>query len=191
MLINALAFVAITSAGSQPPLYCPTTLEEIKGAPAVTMEYAGARFGTCCGNGCDAAFAKDPKGEIAKAIAAKKTVGVFDYDPISGWRIDAGNAGAFSDYKSIRYNFASADEKKTFDKAPARYISDVKSEAYYCPIMEQSTTSATAASFGDYKGVRYFMCCTVCVKKLRENPQKYMPNVKNVDPLAVVVLKGK
>jgi len=187
MLINILAFAV--AAHSQPSLYCPSTLEEIKGAPVVTMEYAGAKFGTCCGGGCAAAFEKDPQGLIAKAIAAKKTVGVFDYDPISGWRIDPAKGVAFSDYKAIRYWFASTDEKKKFDQAPGRYIKDVKSESYYCPIMDQPTTSDNAASFGDYKGVRYFMCCTICVKKLRENPEKYMPEVKDVKPLKVEVVK--
>ncbi|HVT11014.1 MAG TPA: hypothetical protein VHE55_02000 [Fimbriimonadaceae bacterium] len=63
MFLVALACLTL----SRTPLCCPTSLEELKGAPTVTMEYGGALFGTCCGN-CDAAFKADPKAEIAKAI---------------------------------------------------------------------------------------------------------------------------
>jgi|SRR5579862_3156305 len=187
MLTTALVALALGPLGPQPPIYCPTTLKEVN-SPAITMEYAGAIFATCT-RSCDAAFMKDPKGCIAKAIQAKKTVGVFEFDPVTGWKIDAAKAEASTDYKSIRYYFASADEKKTFDAAPGRYITDVKSEAYHCPVMDQDTTSENAASCADYKGVRYFMCCTVCVKMLRANPVKYMSNVKGVKPLSVVILK--
>jgi len=120
----------------------------------------------------------------------RKRVGVFEYDPVSGWKIDATKAQGFSDYKAIRYYFASAGEKRTFDSAPTRYITDVKAEAYHCPVMDQDTTSKDAASCGDYKGVRYYMCCTVCIKKLRENPAHVTANAKGINPLAVVIVKN-
>jgi len=188
MLTIAIAAAAIGFTGSFPPVYCPVTLEKVE-TPAITMVYNGATFGTCCGQ-CDGPFASDPKGLIAKAIQAKKTVGVFQYDPVTGIRITADKAEAFSDYKAIRYFFGEAAEKKSFDVSPAKYIPPVKSEAYYCPIMDQATTPEEAQSFGDYKGVRYYMCCTICVKKLRQHKVGYLAKAAAAaKPLAVITLK--
>ncbi|MFI5386772.1 MAG: hypothetical protein ACHQ50_11705 [Fimbriimonadales bacterium] len=188
MLTIAIAAIAFGFAGPQPPLHCPATLEEVR-VPAITMVYGGATFGTCCG-GCDAPFTKDPVGLIAKAVKANKTVGAFQFDPVSGLRIEAEKVVAFSDYKAIRYCFTSADEKKSFDAAPAKYVTDIKSETYFCPIMEQDTNFEEAASYADYKGVRYFMCCASCVKKFRGDPAKYVKNSEGkLKALAVVTLK--
>lgn len=188
MLTIAIAAIAFGFAGPQPPLHCPATLEEVK-VPAITMVYGGATFGTCCG-GCDTPFIKDPGGLIAKAAKASKTVGAFQFDPISGLRIEPAKAAAFSDHKAIRYFFASDAEKKSFDAAPAKYVGEIKSETYYCPIMEQDTNFDEAASYADYKGVRYFMCCASCVKKFRSDPTKYVKNSSDkIKLLAVTTLK--
>jgi YHS domain-containing protein len=188
ILTSLVAAVTFGLVGPQPPLYCPSTLEVVK-TPAVTMVYGGATFATCCA-GCEAPFEKDPSTLIAKAIKAKKTVGVFQFDPISGLRIEAAKAVAFSDYKAIRYNFASKAEKKTFDTSPAKFIGDIKSEVYHCPIMDEATTFANAASYADYKGVRYFLCCAFCVKKFRLDPAKSAKVATDmIKPLVVVALK--
>ncbi len=188
-MLTALVFTVAATLDSLPPLRCPATLEIIKGAPAASFEYAGAVFGTCCA-GCNNTFQKEPQTLIANAIKAKVTVGTFEYDPITGLKIDAPKAKAFSDYKSIRYLFADVAEKKTFDAAPAKFIEDVKSEAYFCPIMEQDVTSKDAAGYSDYNGVRYYTCCTYCVKKFREDPAKYVANsAKAIKPLAAVAVR--
>lgn len=175
MLINAIAALTIGFAGNQPPLCCPATLEEVTGAPAISMEYNGAVFGTCCG-GCDTPFKADPSGLITKAIKAKKTVGAFQYDPVSGVRIDGKKAAAYSDYKSIRYFFASDDEKKSFDAAPAKFVADVKSDAYFCPVQKHGTAPQKAGAFADYEGVRYFLCCGDCLKAFKADPAKFAAN---------------
>src|SRR5690349_17804308 len=102
MLTTAIAAIALGFSGP-PPMHCVLTLEDIK-SPAVTMEYGGAIFGTCCG-GCDTPFMKDPKGLIAKAAKAGKAIGTFEFDPVTGQRIDAKKATAYSDYSAIRYLF--------------------------------------------------------------------------------------
>lgn len=189
MLTLAIATVALGFAGPQPPLHCPSTLEEITGTPAVTLEYAGSLFGTCCG-GCDAPFLKDPAGLIAKAVKANKTVGAFEFDPVSRMKIDSSKAAAFSDYRSIRYYFADASEKKSFDASPAKFVGEVKSEARFCPVMSDAVDPKNAAGFGDYKGVRYFLCCDYCVRKFREDPAKYAANAAAaIKPLSAIVFK--
>jgi YHS domain-containing protein len=188
-MLTAIAALTLGFAGPQPPLHCVTTLEDITGAPAVSMEYAGAVFGTCCG-GCDGPFLKDPKNAIAKATKANKAIGAFEYDPISGNRIDGKKAPAFSDYKAIRYFFATADEKKTFDATPAKFIGDVKSEAYFCPVMKHATEAGKAGAFFDYNGTRYFTCCGDCLKELKADPAKFVANAAAaVKAIAPVTLK--
>lgn len=187
MLTTVLAVMAM---GSGPaPLHCPATLEEITGAPAITMEYGGALYGTCCG-GCDSPFLADPKGLIAKAVKANKTVGEFEYDAVTGTKIDSKKALASSDYKAIRYYFASTDEKKTFDASPAKFVSDVKSEAYFCPVMKHATASQKAGAFADFNGTRYYLCCGDCLKAFKAEPAKFASNAAAATkPLMAVTVK--
>ncbi|HWA83681.1 MAG TPA: hypothetical protein VG820_09620, partial [Fimbriimonadaceae bacterium] len=145
-------------------------------------------FGTCCGD-CDAAFKADPKAAIAKAIQAHKAVGAFEYDPVSGLRIDSKKAAGFSDYKAIRYYFANAGEKKRFDAKPTKYVTDVKSEAYFCPLMRIALDSKDVGGFADYNGVRYYLCCESCTEKFKKNPKAYVEKAAAaVKPLGVAVV---
>jgi YHS domain-containing protein len=188
-MLTAIAALTIGFTGPQPPLHCVTTLEDITGAPAITMEYAGAVFGTCCG-GCDGPFLKDPKNAIAKATKANKAIGAFEYDPVSGARIDGKKVAAFSDYKAIRYFFASTDEKASFDATPTKFMSEVKSEAYFCPVTKHATAPGKTGGFVDYNGTRYYTCCGDCVKEFKANPDKFVANASAaVKPIAPVTLK--
>ncbi len=190
MLTTTLLAFAIGFAGpTPPPLSCPATLESIPGKPAVTLEYAGAKFGTCCG-GCDKPFAAKPADLLAKAIAAKKTIGAFDYDAVTGARIDAKSAKAWSDYKAIRYYFASDAEKKSFDAAPTSFVTAVKTEAYFCPVMKHVTASKDAGAFADYNGTRYYLCCGDCLAEFKKDPAKFTAAAASaIKPLAVVTVK--
>jgi YHS domain-containing protein len=189
MFITAIAALTLGFAGPQPPLHCVTTLEDITGEPAVKLEYGGAVFGTCCG-GCDAPFMKDPKTLIAKAVKANKTIGTFRYDAVTGAKIDGAKAPAFSDYKAIRYFFASTDEKKAFDAKPASYVTEVKSEAYFCPVMKHDTKSENAGGFADYNGTRYYLCCGDCVAAFKKDPAKFAANAAAATkPLSALTVK--
>lgn len=189
MLITAVLAVTLGLAGSEPSLYCPATLEAIKGAPANQMEYGGAIFGTCCG-GCEGPFSKDPATLIAKAIQAKKTVGLFGYDPVSGMKIDAKAAVAYSDYMAIRYRFKSAAEKTSFDKTPSKFVGPIKGESYECPVTGDKMTAETAQGYADYKGIRYYLCCPQCNTAFRKSPAKFAATVAaSVKPLSVSIVK--
>ncbi len=39
-----------------------------------------------------------------------------------------------------------------------------------CPIMKQVVEDPSTATFVDYEGVRYYMCCKMCAGKAKENP---------------------
>lgn len=188
MLVTAIAALALGLAG-ETPLHCVTTHEKITGEPASTFVYGGALFGTCCA-GCDDPFLKDPHNAVLKATKAKVPIGKFQYNAVTGARIDTKKAKAYSDHRALRYYFASVDEKKAFDAAPAKYVGDIKSEAYYCPVMKHETTADKAGGFADVEGVRYYICCMGCMGAFKKEPGKYTANAKAaVKPLAAVEVK--
>jgi YHS domain-containing protein len=183
MLTTLIAIVAFS--GTWPPLGCPSSHFAVK-KPAVIVEYGGALFGTCCDN-CDEAFVKNPKDAMARAIRMEATIGAFQYDPITGLRIDGDKAATISDYKGIRYFFKSEKEKQTFDASPTKFVGAVKSEAYFCPVTKEPTRATTAGAYADYNGTRYFLRDGESLKRFKANPTKYTPNaassVKDVVPV--------
>jgi YHS domain-containing protein len=183
MLTILIAIVA--SSGTWPPLCCPSSHFAVK-KPAVIVEYGGALFGTCCDT-CDEAFVKDPKDAMARAIRMEATIGAFQYDPITGLRIHGEKAATISDCRGIRYFFMSEKEKQTFDVDPTKYVTAVKSEAYFCPVSKQETLPTTAGAYADYNGTRYFLRDGESLKRFKANPTKYAPNaasaVKDVIPV--------
>ncbi|HTQ10668.1 MAG TPA: YHS domain-containing protein [Fimbriimonadaceae bacterium] len=188
MLTTALATIVMGFSGP-PPIYCPATLEKIEGKPALTVDYGGILFETCCA-GCGNPVMQKPGQLLADAIKARKTVGQFEYDPVTGLKIDLTKATIYSDYRSVRYFFTSDDEKKTFDASPSKFVSDVKSEAYFCPVTKTATDEKSAGSYADYKGTRYFFCCGDCRKAFKENPDKFAANAADaVKPLYSIALK--
>ncbi len=188
MPIAAMAALVLGFSGPTPPLYCPATLEKIV-EPALLVEYGGVIFGTCCA-GCGNKVLKDPAPLVVEAIKNKKTVGTFEYDPVSQLRINGEKSPAFSDYRSIRYFFASAEEKKAFDATPSSFIKDVKSVAYFCPVQSKAVDSQSAGSFADYGGTRYFLCCGNCLKAFKADPAKFVANAASaVMPIKAIALK--
>jgi YHS domain-containing protein len=155
------------------PIVCPITNEPVAPGSKVT-EYNGIRFTYCC-PGCDKTFEKDPQGTLDRAVKAGKTIGVFLFDPVSAKRIDSDKAsGGTEDYKSIRYYFASPEDKAAFDKQPAKFAAIPKEEALHCPVTKTAVeTYSQAEGYGDYNGVRYYFCCPGCDKPFTSDPVKY------------------
>ncbi len=175
ILVTLLAATLI----SQDGISCPAMGGPVaKGQPVTDFE--GVRFTYCC-PACDTAFAKDPNGNIAKMAKAGKTVGVSLFDPVSMKRLDAEKAkGGFSDFRGIRYYFATEDEKTAFDKEPKKYGMIPKKEALYCPVMGNPVKSyAKASGYADYEGVRYYFCCAGCDTKFAAEPAKFAESAKD------------
>jgi len=171
-----------------PPIYCPSTLEKID-KPALLVDYGGILFETCCA-GCGNKVLTKPGELLAEAIKVKKTVGQFEYDPVTGLKIDKDKAPVFTDYKSVRYFFNSAGEKKTFLASPTTFVASVTSVAYFCPVNKVANDAKSAGSFADYKGTRYFFCCGNCLKAFKADPDKYVANsAAAVTPLGAVAVK--
>lgn len=181
IISTTLAFLTVGLAQqgvSQAPLTCPVTGTNVDvNAPA--MDYKGVRYGFCCGN-CPAGFQKDPDAAINSDKAKGKTIGTFLFDPISGNRITSEKAKASSDYKGVRYLFASDDEKKSFDESPDKFTATPDKESLYCVVQKTKISSyAAAGSFKDYEGVRYYFCCGACPLDFNKKPAIYAKDAKD------------
>ncbi|HVT11015.1 MAG TPA: YHS domain-containing protein [Fimbriimonadaceae bacterium] len=68
-------------------------------------------------------------------------------------------------------------------------MTEVKSEAYFCPLMNFALDSKDVGGFADYNGVRYYLCCESCMEKFKKNPKAYVEKAATaVKPLAVAVV---
>lgn len=181
MISTLIAFAVMAPVKAAPSYVCPVMGEEISDVSEKGFaDYNGARYWFCCG-GCDVNFAKTPAKFIETQAKAKKVAGDFMFDPISGKRLASpGIIAETSDYMGVRFHFSSKANKAAFDKDPKKFGTMPKKEALYCPVAgEEIKNYASAASFTDYEGVRYYTCCAGCVEKLKADPAKYAPNAKD------------
>lgn len=171
-----------------PSLVCPMMLEEV-GKDAKMMDYIGVRYAICCDT-CETKFRKDPFKILSNKKIEPYLVGISLFDPVSGARLDQEDSKAFSDYKSIRYYFSTADEKKAFDTKPDTYTAAPKKEVLWCPVMGHDLPSADRS--GGYVTVgdtRYYVCCADCLVKMKEKPDALAAGAKDhaKDPVVVLV----
>jgi len=148
------------------PIVCPMTGQAVK-ADSPSIDYAGTRYQMCCGN-CPAGFKKDPAAAIKSDKLNGKTFGAFLFDPVSNVRIDPKKAAGSSDYNGVRYYFASADEKKTFDADPKTFTQTPDKEVLFCAVDGKPIKAYnTAGAYIDIKGTRYYTCDADCLAKLK------------------------
>lgn len=174
--VIALAAALQQDAAAQPALSCPIAGSPVSGKPGEVIEYAGIRFSTCCTD-CGGTFKKDPAKALKASADSGKTVGVFLFDPISGARIEASKAAAYSDYKGVRYEFKTTDEKTTFDASPKKFATMPAKEALFCPVYKVKIAAYSEANgYVDSNGVRYYVCCGHCLGEMGKNAAKYTAN---------------
>jgi len=178
-LTTLIAMAALAPSTAAEPLKCP-----VMGSGAANMEggyrdYNGARYWFCCA-GCDAKFDKEPAKYLELRAKEKGASGDFMFDPVTGRRLKSPAIIAeTSDYKGVRFHFSSKANKEMFDKEPAKFGAMPKQEALYCAVASEEIESySAAASYVDFKGVRYYTCCMGCVAKLKDDPAKYVGNAK-------------
>ena len=181
--VIALAAALQQDAAAQPALSCPIAGAPITGKPGEVIDYAGIRFSTCCTD-CGGAFKKDPAKALKASAESGKTVGTFLFDPISGARIDAAKAAAYSDFKGVRYEFTTPGNKTAFDSNPKKYATMPAKEALFCPVYKTKIESySKAGGYVDSNGVRYYVCCAHCLGEMGKDAAKYTANA--ADQVAV------
>lgn len=189
-----LTIIAISAVllGQAQQITCP-----VMGGPVAKnskiVEYAGASFSFCC-PGCEGSFTKSPSKFLETQSKAKKTAGVFLFDPVSRQRLELGKALVTADYAGIRYPFASEENKTKFVANPTSFAKLPEKEALYCPVGKEAVPSYSKASdYVDHNGVRWFMCCAGCGAPFEKEPTKYLvPGIdKHVHAPAVLAGSGE
>lgn len=92
-------------------------------------------------------------------------------DAVTGETIPDGKAIEFS-YLGKTYYFLNESNLATFKSEPIDYAKDLK-----CPVMGDEASKEYST---EYNGVKYYVCCPPCLKKVNKNPEKYLnPEKKN------------
>lgn len=178
MFLISIAFLALNPGMSSTSLTCPVMGEAVSKNSSY-VDYNGVRYAFCC-NGCDTAFAANPDKYIKSEANSKKTLGWFQFDPVTRLAITPDKAKAETDYKGVRYFFSHPDNKVAFDKDPAKFGTIPSKRSLTCPVMNSEIKSeGTAFSYADYNGVRYFFCCGGCPTPFAGNPSMYALKVAN------------
>lgn len=172
-------------------LSCPAMGTPVGSHPAEIFDYEGIRFETCC-SGCESDFKAHPAESLKKQAEAGKVIGTFLFDPVSGKRTHIEKAVATSDYQGVRYPFTSIEHKDVFDAKPDAYTKLPKQEALVCAVLNQDVkTPAQASGYVDYKGNRFYLCCTDCLEEMSAAPEKYAKNVTLSIPKFVDIVVTK
>ncbi len=187
MLIATIASIVM----AQAPLSCAVMGSPVKGKGSGSYDYNGARYTMCCA-GCNGMFEKSADKYVKQAVEKKWTIGTFLYDPTTGVKIEAKDAKGTSDFGGLRYHFASADAKKTFDANPKKFATQPKKEALWCPVMNHGIADYTkAGAYVDQGDTRYYLCCGGCLGKMKDKPAEYAAKVANkVTAPKVLAVKG-
>lgn len=175
-MIKALLFAMLVTVSlpDGKPLSCP-----IGGEPASekvsTVDYKGVRYSFCC-DGCVGKFAKDPTAGIKAGSKSAGPIGTFMFDPVSRIAILPANAKATTDFDHVRYYFSSKENLDAFKKSPAKFAAAPAKEVLRCPVADEKLDGyAGAYAYGDYQGVRYYICCAGCAPKFAKTPEKFAP----------------
>jgi YHS domain-containing protein len=157
------------------PLICPVMGKEILSPEQAwkTRDVKGVRYYLCC-QPCEEKFDKEPTAFTVAPSNPAKAAGVFLFDPVTTKRLDVGKAVAYSVYGGVLFPFATAANKKAFDKSPKTYATRPEKELLYCPVSDKPVKDYAAASdYSDYQGERIYMCCPGCKEPFDKEPTKY------------------
>ena len=182
-LTMLLAVVAL----EEKPVVCAVMPSHSVKTTAPGVEFSGAKFTFCCG-GCSGPFKKDPAKFLKQASDAGNVIGTSLFDPVSRLRQDPSKAVAWSDYKGVRFHFASAENKATFDADPTKYGTIPNKESLVCAVSGETVADyGTSAGYADHNGVRYYACCAGCMAGLQKDIAELSkgPKVKVTAPKAI------
>jgi len=155
------------------------------------VDYNGIRFGFCC-PGCDGKFEADPKAAMANADKKGWTIGESLFDVTTGLRVGVAAKGGSTDYKGVRYYFQTADGLKAFKATPAKFAAMPTKDSLTCPVSKEKIGGyASAASFMDIDGARYYICCGGCVDSMKSKGAELVKSIANTVGVPKVANKTK
>ncbi len=147
--------------------------------PFDTIDYKGIRYGTCCA-GCAPQFDRHPDAMIAADKKLGKLFGESLFDMVSGKRITEKESKSHFDYQGIRYLFQSTHDEALFKSSPTKYTQAPKKELLHCPVYDQDIANiADAGGFVDFKGTRYYVCCSDCLAAMHKDVSKYVAKLES------------
>lgn len=176
LLITIASLAAMSAPGADVGQMHCVKMGNVYTKPAEIVDYKGVRYGTCC-PGCAAAFIADPDTMIKADRQKDLMIGTDLFDPVSGERIVPKADSPLTRRVTTTYYFVDAGDKTKFDADPDKYMATPKMELLHCPVKDVDIKdTASAGGYVDYKGVRYYVCCTDCLAMMRKDPAKYAAN---------------
>ena len=104
--------------------------------------------------------------------------------PVKGEDGIVGDNTQFTDFNGKRYYLCCSDCKSAFEKDPEKFLKKmvvpgnvikVEKGKYHfaCPMTGEVNVASSETDYQDYKGKRYYFCCSECVPRFQADPAKY------------------
>jgi len=195
--MTALALVAACALNVQVPgrqaestlVHSPVT-GEVVNAAAATIDFKGIRY-MVNSKAEKSQFVANPDQCLASPKLSVLLVGVDQFDPVTGVRVDLAHArGGYSDVASTRYWFATAVEKTQFDADPTKFDQIPPKEALVDATTKMPLSGyADAGAYVDCMGVRYYLKSADSIPTFQAAEQTLAARIadKVTDPKAVVL----
>ena len=116
--------------------------------------------------------------------------------PVMGGKIDKSQ---YVDYQGKRIYVCCPGCKATIEKDPEKYVKKLESMGQSVEILKSAKTGQTSTPklvpqktcpimgnpidkniFVDYKGQRVYFCCTMCLPKFKQDPEKYLKKLNDL-----------
>ena len=120
---------------------------------------------TCCSNNSAAGLKDSTKDNVAIKTVTSDGPALQSVDPVTGETVGEGSGVKF-DYLGTTYSFASDASLAKFKAEPFDYVKDLK-----CPVMGDDASKENGVVV---KGTKYYLCCSMCEKAFKKDPDKYI-----------------
>jgi YHS domain-containing protein len=155
------------------PALCPLTGERVNFAVSLDTKDGPLYF--CC-KGCVGKYKADPDKWAKQAAGQQKALAALPRVqvkcPVSGKPV---NQKIFTEKDGKKTYFASKDALAQYEKDPAAFKARLAGSYTYqtmCPVMSEEVVPSSYIDLKD--GLRIYLCCDGCKKKLLDNPAKYV-----------------
>ena len=121
--------------------------------------------GSCCTEKSAGGMKDSTKDNVAIKTVNSESPSLQTVDPVTGETVGEGSGVKF-DYLGTTYTFANDASLAKFKAEPFDYVKDLK-----CPVMGDDASKDNSVVV---KGTKYYLCCSMCEKAFKKNPEKYI-----------------